>query len=133
MTSLLWTCQTSMLTLLSVCPRLLGPAQHVCVSSSSSLPPCAARSLDLPEVVVDGQGVHADRHRLGRDDVELLAVRAVLVEPVNHLPADGARPRAGKLDDLLGFRCVRVNGAELAPAVTEEDDQVVGLALFQLL
>lgn len=66
-----------------------------------SLPPCAPRSLDLPEVIVDGEGVHADRHRLGRDDVELLAVRAVFVELVDHLPADGARSRARELDNLL--------------------------------
>ncbi len=50
---------------------------------------------------MDGQSVHADRHRLGRDDCELLAVRVVFVELVDHLSADGARPRAHKLDDLL--------------------------------
>lgn len=82
---------------------------------------------------MDGQGVHAHRHALSRDDVELLAVRAVLVELVDHLAADGARPRARELDDLLGVRRVGVNGAELAAAVTEQDDQVIGLTLFQLL
>lgn len=102
-------------------------------SSRFSLPTSAPWSLDLPEVIVDGQGVHADRHRLGRDDGELLAVRAVFVELVDHLPADSARSCARELDDLLGVRRVRVNGAELAPTVTEEDDQVIGLALFQFL
>lgn len=53
---------------------------------------------------MDGQGVHADRHRLGRDDGELLAIRAVFVELVNHLPADTARPCSCELDDLLGVR-----------------------------
>lgn len=31
-------------------------------------------SLGLPQVVVDGQCIHADRHSLGRDDGELLSV-----------------------------------------------------------
>ena len=82
---------------------------------------------------MDGQGVHADRHRLGGDDCELLAVRVVLVDLVDHFPADVARPRARELGDFLGVRRVRVNAAELAPAVAEEDDQVIGLTLFQLL
>lgn len=38
------------------------------------LPPCASWPFDLPEMVVDGQCVYADRHSLGRDDRELLAV-----------------------------------------------------------
>lgn len=82
---------------------------------------------------MDGQGVHADRHGLGGDDVELLAVRAVFVQLVDHLPVDSARPCACELDDLLGFRRVRVNAAELAPTIAKEDDQVIGLTLFQLL
>lgn len=53
---------------------------------------------------MDGQRVHADRHTLGGDDGELLAVRAVFVELVDHLPADGARSGACELDDLLGVR-----------------------------
>jgi len=87
----------------------------------------------VPQLVVDGQGVHADRHRLGGHHVELLAFRAVLVELVDHLAADGARPRPRVLDDLLRVRGVRVDAPELAAAVAEEDDQVVGLALLQLL
>lgn len=100
---------------------------------SLSLPPCAAWPLDLPEVVMDGQGVHTDWHSLGWDDGELFAIRAVFVELVNHLPTDGAWASAGELDDLLGFWWERVNGAKLTPAVTEEDHQVVGLTLVQLL
>lgn len=53
---------------------------------------------------MDGQGVHADRHGLGWDDGELLAVRAVLVELVHHLWAYSARPCARELDNLLGVR-----------------------------
>ena len=100
---------------------------------SRSLPPCAPWSLDLPEVIVDGQSVHADGHSLGRDDSELLPVRAVFVELVDHLQTDGPRSRACEFDDLLSVRWVRVNGTELAPAVTEEDDEVVGFTLLQLL
>lgn len=53
---------------------------------------------------MDGQGVNADGHRLGRDDGELFAVRAVFVQLVDHLVANSARPRARELDDLLGVR-----------------------------
>lgn len=76
-------------------------------------------------MIVDGQGVHADRHGLGWDDGELLAVRAVLVELVHHLWAYSARPCARELDDLLGVGRVRVDGAELAPAIPEKDDQMI--------
>ena len=51
---------------------------------------------------MDGQSVHAHRHTLSGDDVELLAVRAVFVELVDHLVADDSGPRATELDDLLG-------------------------------
>lgn len=90
-------------------------------------------SFGLPQVVVDGQGVHADRHSLGRDDGELLAVRVVLVELVDHLLADALGACARQLEDLLRVREVGVERSELAAAVTEQDDQVIGLALVQLL
>ena len=82
---------------------------------------------------MDGQGVHADRHRLGGDDGELLPVRAVLVQLVDHLAADGPRAGAGELGDLLRLRGEGVDGPELAAAVAEQDHQVVRLALLQLL
>lgn len=53
---------------------------------------------------MDGQGIYADGHRLGRDDGELFAVRAVLVELVDHLVANSAWSRARELDDLLRVR-----------------------------
>lgn len=98
-----------------------------------SLPARAARSLDLPQVVVDGECVHAGGHALGGDDGELLAVGAVLVELVDHLAVDAARSRPCEFGDLLRLGGVGVNGAELAPAVAEEDDQMVAFTLFQLL
>lgn len=52
---------------------------------------------------MDGQGVHANRHSLGRDNSELLAIRVVFVELVNHLPADGAWSCSCELDDLLSI------------------------------
>lgn len=118
--------------------RLLGPAQQYYRNRNFhslffSLPPSASRSFDLPEVVVDGERVYADRHSLGGDDGELLAVWAVFVQLVHHLVDDGARPCARELDHLLRVRWVRVDGAVLAAAITEKDDQVVGLAPFQLL
>lgn len=90
-------------------------------------------SLGLPQVVVDGQGVHADRHSLGRDDGELLSVRAVLVQLVDHLLADALGSRARQLLYLFGVGEVGVERPELAAAVTEQDHHVIGLALLQLL
>lgn len=90
-------------------------------------------SFRLPQVVVDGQGVHADWHSLGRDDGELLPVRVVLVQLVDHLLADALGARARQLVDLLRVGEVRVERPELAAAVAKQDDQVIGLALLQLL
>ena len=87
----------------------------------------------MPQVVVDGQGVHAHRHSLGRNDGELPAVRAVLVQLVDHLLADALGPGAGQLLDLLGVGEVGVERSVLTAAVPEQDHQVVGLALLQLL
>lgn len=117
-------------TLIGACPTVADGTRNGYKCPPFSFSSCTPWSLDLPQVIVDGQSVHADRHSLGGDDSELLAVWAVLVELVDHLSVDGARSCAWKLDDLLSVRRVRVNGAKLAPAVTEEDDQVIGLALF---
>ena len=89
--------------------------------------------LGLPQVVVDGEGVHAHRHRLGGDGGELLAVRAVLVHLVDHLLGDALGPRARQLVHLLRVGDEGVERAELAAAVPEQDQQVVGVAALQLL
>lgn len=111
-------------TWMKVClkPRLLFPAFL-----------WRSASLGLPQVVVDGQGVHADRHSLGGDDGELLSVRAVLVQLVDHLLADALGSGARQLLDLLGVGEVRVERPELTAAVTKQDHEVVGLTLVQLL
>lgn len=103
------------------------------VWKSRSFSASAPWSLDLPQVIVDGQSVHANGHSLGGDHGELLAVWVVLVQFVDHLWSDGTRPNARVLEDHLGVWWVHVNGAELTPAVAEEDEQVVGVTLFQLL
>lgn len=100
---------------------------------SSLLPRRSAGPLDLPQVVVYGQGIHADWHGLGGDAVELLAVGAVLVELVDHLAADAAWPHAGELDNLLCVGGEGVDGSELAATVPEQNHQVVGLTPLQLL
>lgn len=52
---------------------------------------------------MDGQSVHADGHALSRDDGELLTVRAVFVDLVNHLLADVSRSGAREFNDLLSL------------------------------
>lgn len=88
-------------------------------------------SFGLPQVVVNGQRVHADRHGLGGDNGELLAVRAVLVEFVDHLFSDALGPCTGELVNLLRVGEIRVKGSKLAAAVTEQNHQVVGFTLLQ--
>lgn len=82
---------------------------------------------------MDGESVYADRHGLGRDDGELLAVGAVFVESVDHFAADGTRSRAFELDDLLCFRGIYVQRPELTSTVTEKDYQVVGFTPLDFL
>lgn len=82
---------------------------------------------------MDGERVHADRHGLGGDQAELLPVRAVLVQLVDHLLGDGLGPGAGELADVLGVGVVAVQRPELAAGVPEQDDVVVSVTLLQLL
>lgn len=90
-------------------------------------------SLGLPQVVVDGQSVHADWHSLGRDDGKLLSIRAVLIQLINHLLADALGSGARQLLYLFGVGEVRVECPKLATTVTKQDHEVVGLTLLQLL
>ena len=93
----------------------------------------ASLALHLPQVVVDGHCVHGDGQGLCGHEAKLLAVAAVLVQLVGHLAGDGARPGAQELDDLLRVGEVTVNPPVLAAAVAQQDQQVVGFALLQLL
>lgn len=87
----------------------------------------------LPKVTGDGEGVNAHGHGFGRDDCELLAVRAVLVNGLNHLRCDGSGPNASKPHHFLSFWVHGVNCSELAASISEEDEEVVGRALFHFL
>lgn len=80
-----------------------------------------SRPLGLPEVIMNGQGVHTDGHSLGRYDGELFAVRAVLVELIDHLLGDAFWPSSSELVYLFCVRKVRVECPELAATITEED------------
>lgn len=89
--------------------------------------------LGLPQVVMDGKCIHADRHGLGRDQVKLFPVRAILIQFVHHLLSDALGPRASELVDLLSVRIVAIKCPKLTASVPEEDDVVVGITLLQLL
>lgn len=82
---------------------------------------------------MDGDGVHADRNGLRGDNGELLSVRVVLVQLIDHLLADALGSSARQLYDLLCVGEVRVKRPELTAAVTKQDHQVVGLTLLQFL
>lgn len=50
--------------------------------------------LVLPEVAVDGDGIHTSRHGLGGDFAELFLIRAVFVKVLDHFGRDGLGPDA---------------------------------------
>lgn len=83
--------------------------------------------LGLPEMAVDRHRVHAGRHGLGWYLTELLLVRVVLVEAVDHLACDDLGADARQLVALLRLGAVSVEGAELAAAISEQNQEVVGL------
>lgn len=87
----------------------------------------------LPEVARDGEGVNTHGHGFGRDDSELLAVRAVLVNGLYHLGRDDAGSDAGQTYHLFSFRVHGVNCSELAAGVSEEDEEMIGSALLHFL
>lgn len=81
----------------------------------------------------DGDGVHAGRHGFGWDLAELLPVRVVLVQALYHLGRDAPRPDAGQFGDLLCLWAVGVHGSELAPGVTEQNQEAVGFGFLHFL
>lgn len=87
----------------------------------------------MPKVTRDGEGVNTHGHGFGRDDSELLAVRGVLVNGLNHLRCDDAGANACEPYHLLSFRVHGVNCSELTTGISEEDEEVVGRALLHFL
>lgn len=76
---------------------------------------------------MDGHRVHAGRHGLGWYLAELLLVRVVLVEAVDHLARDALGADAHQPVDLLCLGEVRVERAELTAGVSKQHQEVVCL------
>lgn len=89
--------------------------------------------LGLPEVALDGKGINTHGHRLAGNLCEALAVRAVLVDAFNHGHGDGAGPIASQAGQFVRLPRQRVQCPELATGVSEQDEEVVGFALLNLL
>lgn len=89
--------------------------------------------LGLPQVTGDGDGVHAGGHGFGWDLAELLPVRVVLVQTLDHLGRDAPRADAGQFGDLLRLGAVDVHGPELAAGVAEQHQEVIGLGFLHFL
>lgn len=68
---------------------------------------------------MDGYSIHAGRHGLGWYLTELLLVRVVFEEAVDHLARDALGADARQLVDLLRLGAVGVERAELAASVSE--------------
>lgn len=75
---------------------------------------------------MDRHCVHAGRHGLRWYLTELLLVRVVLVEAVDHLTCDALGANACQLVDLLCLGAVSVERAELAAGISEQNQEVVG-------
>ena len=57
----------------------------------------------------------------------------VLVEPVHHLVVQLFGSVAGEFEDVLSLGVILVDGAELTPCVSEQDDVMLRLRLTHLL
>ncbi len=89
--------------------------------------------LGLPQMTGDGDGVHAGGHGFGWDLAELLPVRVVLVQPLDHLVRDAPRPDAGQFGDLLRLGAVGVHRPELASGIAEQHQEAVGFGFLHFL
>lgn len=89
--------------------------------------------LGLPQVTGDGDGVHTGGHGFGWDQAELLPVRVVLVQALDHLGRDAPRPDAGQPGDLLCLGAVGVHRPELASRVTEQHQKTIGFRFLHFL
>lgn len=89
--------------------------------------------LGLPQVTGDGDSVHAGGHGFGWDLAELLPVRVVLVQALDHLGRDAPRPDAGQFGDLLSLGAVGVHRPELATGVTEQNQEVIGFGFLHFI
>lgn len=89
--------------------------------------------LGLPQVTGDGDGVHTGGHGFGWDQAELLPVRVVLVQALDHLGCDAPRPDAGQPGDLLRLGAVGVHRPELASRVTEQHQEAIGFRFLHFL
>lgn len=89
--------------------------------------------LGVPHMAGNGDGIHTGGHGFGRDLAELLLVRVVLVQALNHLGRDVLRPNADQPGDLLGLGTVGVHRPELASSVTEQHQEVIGFRFLHFL
>lgn len=89
--------------------------------------------LSLPQVTADGDGVHTGGHGFGWYLAELLPIRVVLVQALDHLDLDALGPDAGQPGDLLRLGAVGVHGPELASSVSEQHQEVIGFGFLHFL
>lgn len=89
--------------------------------------------LGLPQVTGDGDGIHAGGHGFGWYLAELLPVRVVFVQALDHLDLDALGPDAGQPGDLLRLWAVGVHRPELASSVPEKHQEVIGSGFLHFL
>jgi len=89
--------------------------------------------LALPQSGVDCEGVDGHRQMLGVHLRETLAARVVLEEFVEHVVGNLLGSVAVEFVDFFPFGVEGVEGAELALAVAEEDQEVLALLAGDLL
>lgn len=73
----------------------------------------------------NGEGIHTHGHGLGREDRELLTVRAVLVDRLHHGGTDNPRANTCEPNHLLRLGVHGINRSELTAGVPEQDEKMV--------
>lgn len=81
-------------------------------------------------MVMDSHCIDAGRHGFGGDHSKLFSVRTVFVKFVDHFLGDDFGARSSQFTEILSVWIKRINGSILTAGVAEQDDVVVGIALF---
>lgn len=87
----------------------------------------------LPQRVVDGEGIDGHSQVFGMDLGETLSSGVVFEEPVKHSIIDLLWPCPIQLVNFFSFWIEGIDGSELAPSISKQDEEMLGLRASYLL
>lgn len=91
------------------------------------------RPLGLPQVALDGDCINASREGLAGDLGELLPVRVVLEDGLDHVFSDDPGSNTSHAMHILRLWGKGVHSTELATVVPKQDQVVIRFAFVDLL